>query len=908
MSTVLALTGVTHRYGSKQALHDVSFSLPAGATAALVGPDGVGKSTLLSLLAGVKKLQTGEITVLGHDVRSAQERDRLAHRVAFMPQGLGKNLYPTLSVLENIEFFARLYGLPEAARRAQISRLLDATGLAPFADRAAIKLSGGMKQKLSLCCALVHTPELLILDEPTTGVDPLSRRQFWALTDSLRAEHRDMTMLVATAYMEEAQHFEHLLAMNDGELLAAGPMAEVLAANDSNSVEAAFIALLPPEKRGTAGEIVIPPFVADPHEPPVIEAHHLSKRFGDFTAVDDVSFTIARGEIFGFLGSNGCGKSTTMKMLTGLLQADEGSATLLGKPIDASDMATRMRVGYMSQAFSLYEELSVRQNLRLHADLYPATAERAAAVVEEALQRFDLSDNAEAKPAALSLGIRQRLQLAAACLHSPELLILDEPTSGVDPAARDMFWRYLIHLSREEKVTIFVSTHFMNEAALCDRISLMHQGRVLAMGTPPELQAAFDAPSLEEAFIVCLQQNHADESPTTASHHTENDTADIPASTTSGMVYWLATMLTFARRETVELLRDKVRLVFAFIGPLILLFSIALCVSFDIFDIPFAVLDRDQSAHSRQLVQEFSGSRYFAEAPPIADTADIERVLASSQVRMVMDIPPNYGKDLMRFRQPEVAYYLDGAQPFIAENVRGFIGGITLPYMQQFSPPQALGAPSLQVLEPRFAYNQEFKSIYAITPGVLMLALMLIPTMLTALGVVREKEMGSIINLYASPASVSQYLLGKQLPYVVLGMLMAVMLLVVSVFVLEVPFKGSLLGFLFGALLFIITASGIGLLISCFVRSQIAALFTAAIMTMIPAANFSGLTYPVSTLEGSSYWIGKIFPASWFQLISLGSFTKGSEWSDLLPMYGALSVTSVVVLAAACYLLKKQED
>jgi len=312
-----------------------------------------------------------------------------------------------------------------------------------------------------------------------------------------------MTVSGATAYIEEAQRFERLLAMDAGRLLENKPTADVLADYGTDVLEEAYVKMLPPEKQQGSGGLKITPFVLDPAAPPAMEAHALTKRFGDFTAVDHVSFTIQKGEIFGFLGSNGCGKSTTMKMLTGLLEATEGDATLLGKPIDAGGLDTKMRVGYMSQAFSLYEELSVRRNLDLHARLYQMGAKGAAAV-EEALQQFDLADVADTAPASLPLGIRQRLQLAAACLHHPEVLILDEPTSGVDPAARDMFWRHLLKLSREDKITIFVSTHFMNEAARCDRISFMHKGRVLAVGTPAELAARQNAPDLEEAFVQYL--------------------------------------------------------------------------------------------------------------------------------------------------------------------------------------------------------------------------------------------------------------------------------------------------------------------------------------------------------------------------------------------------------------------
>ena len=502
MNTV-SIQNLSHRYGKTLALDDVSLDIPKGATVGLIGPDGVGKSTLLSLMAGVKVIQDGRVEVLGGDMADKDVRRDLSHRIAFMPQGLGRNLYPTLSVYENIDFHARLFGLDGQERTRQIARLMEATRLAPFSGRAAGKLSGGMKQKLSLCCALVHSPDLLILDEPTTGVDPLSRRQFWALVDDLRREHAGMTVIVATAYIEEAQRFERLLAMDAGRLLENKPTADVLADYGTDVLEEAYVKMLPPEKQQGSGGLDITPFVPDPAAPPAMEAHGLTKRFGDFTAVDHVSFTIQKGEIFGFLGSNGCGKSTTMKMLTGLLEATEGDATLLGKPIDAGGLDTKMRVGYMSQAFSLYEELSVRRNLDLHARLYQMGAKGAAAV-EEALQQFDLADVADTAPASLPLGIRQRLQLAAACLHHPEVLILDEPTSGVDPAARDMFWRHLLKLSREDKITIFVSTHFMNEAARCDRISFMHKGRVLAVGTPAELAARQNAPDLEEAFVQYL--------------------------------------------------------------------------------------------------------------------------------------------------------------------------------------------------------------------------------------------------------------------------------------------------------------------------------------------------------------------------------------------------------------------
>ena len=980
MNTV-SIQNLSHRYGKTLALDDVSLDIPKGATVGLIGPDGVGKSTLLSLMAGVKVIQDGRVEVLGGNMADKDVRRDLSHRIAFMPQGLGRNLYPTLSVYENIDFHARLFGLDGRERTRQITRLMEATRLAPFSGRAAGKLSGGMKQKLSLCCALVHSPDLLILDEPTTGVDPLSRRQFWTLVDDLRQEHAGMTVIVATAYIEEAQRFERLLAMDAGRLLENKPTADVLADYGTDVLEDAYVKMLPPEKQQGSGGLDITPFVPDLAAPPAMEAHGLTKRFGDFTAVDHVSFTIQKGEIFGFLGSNGCGKSTTMKMLTGLLEATEGDATLLGKPIDAGGLDTKMRVGYMSQAFSLYEELSVRRNLDLHARLYQMGAKGAAAV-EEALQQFDLADVADTAPASLPLGIRQRLQLAAACLHHPEVLILDEPTSGVDPAARDMFWRHLLKLSREDKITIFVSTHFMNEAARCDRISFMHKGRVLAVGTPAELAARQNAPDLEEAFVQYLIEAEGGEGEERSSRqeaaHSESEQRefrqdvdgvreqsshtlsaetltvgcvaqathaegesddrhselsddlqgkDIGSSenqngvreqsshtlrdnpNTQTFKYRFSMIWTFARREAKELLRDKIRLFFAVFGPLIIMASVSWGISFDVRNLKFAVYDRDQTAASRELVEYFDGSRYFLQQPPIQSEAEIDTVLKSSGAILVIDIPSGFGRDLARGLKPEVGFYVDGSMPFNATNIRGYIGSLITAYTKdriaESGLPVSLKAPA--GIEPRFMYNQDFDSINAIAPGVMMLVLMMIPAMMSAVGVVREREIGSIANFYASPAAVAQYLIGKQLPYIAVGMVNFAAMMLMIIYLFGVPLKGSFAGLAVGTLLMVSASTALGLLISCFVRSQLAAIFATAIITMIPAQTYSGFIYPLSTMEGGALIIGKTFPSSWYYTVSVGSFTKGLHTADLLHEYAAIATFAATSLILACVLLKKQE-
>ena len=442
-----------------------------------------------------------------------------------------------------------------------------------------------MKQKLSLCCSLIHDPDLLILDEPTTGVDPLSRRQFWDLIDRIRGRRPQMSVMVATAYMEEAEGFDWLAAMDDGHVIATGTPVELKSRASDGTLDTAFINLLPAEKRAAHKAVVVTPrHIIE--GPPAIEAEGLTQRFGAFTAVDHVNFRIERGEIFGFLGSNGCGKSTTMKMLTGLLPPTEGEARLLGQHLDASDMVTRRRVAYMSQAFSLYGELTVRQNLELHSHLFELPEETRNARVEEMLRRFDLLLVADIRPESLPLGQKQRLQLAVAILHGPEVLILDEPTSGVDPVARDNFWIELIRLSREEGVTIFLSTHFMNEAERCDRISLMHAGKVLAVGTAKELTERRGSANLSDAFIAYLEEaarsnlaassDKQAEAPAAA----EPEVTAVPRAVLHG--FDLRRLWAYARRKAMEIFRDPIRITFSLLGPVAVMLMVGYGISFDV--------------------------------------------------------------------------------------------------------------------------------------------------------------------------------------------------------------------------------------------------------------------------------------------------------------------------------------
>ncbi|KDJ83696.1 ribosome-associated ATPase/putative transporter RbbA, partial [Klebsiella pneumoniae] len=788
---VALLEHVGQQFGATIALRDISLAIPARRMVGLIGPDGVGKSSLLSLIAGARTIEQGNVMVLGGDMRDVHHRREVCPKIAWMPQGLGKNLYHTLSVYENVDFFARLFGHDKAERELRINELLQSTGLAPFRDRPAGKLSGGMKQKLGLCCALIHDPQLLILDEPTTGVDPLSRAQFWELIDSIRQRQPAMSVLVATAYMEEAERFDWLVAMNAGEVLATGSAAELKAQTGSQTLEQAFIALLPEAQRQAHRAVVIPP--RDSREEEIaIEARGLTMRFGNFVAVDHVNFRIARGEIFGFLGSNGCGKSTTMKMLTGLLPASEGEAWLFGQPVDPKDIATRQRVGYMSQAFSLYSELTVRQNLELHARLFHIPDGEIPGRVAEMCERFMLTEVEDALPADLPLGIRQRLSLAVAVIHRPEMLILDEPTSGVDPVARDMFWQLMVDLARQDQVTIFISTHFMNEAERCDRISLMHAGKVLASDTPQALVEQRGSNSLEEAFIAWLKEaqpsSPVPEEPTSA-------VASYSRHTTPRQAFSLRRLFSYSRREALELRRDPVRSTLALLGTVILMFIMGYGISMDVEDLRFAVLDRDQTLSSQGWSQNLAGSRYFIEQAPLHSYDELDRRMRDGELAVAIEIPPNFGRDIARGTPVQIGVWVDGAMPNRAETVRGYVQAMHLAWLQEMAGRQSSPRrdTSLISIETRYRYNPDVKSLPAIVPAVIPLLLMMIPAMLSALSVVREKELGSIINLYVTPTTRSEFLLGKQLPYIVLGMFNFFLLCALSVFVFGVAHKGSFL-------------------------------------------------------------------------------------------------------------------
>jgi ABC-2 type transport system ATP-binding protein len=557
------IEALEYSFGGHKALRGITASIMPGIITGLIGPDGAGKTTLMRLLAGLLRPGAGRVTVMGHDMATDAARAHAA--IGYLPQRFG--LYEDLSVAENLDLFADLHSLLAGVRAERAERLLHFTGLARFTQRLAGQLSGGMKQKLGLACALLARPRLLLLDEPSVGVDPASRRELWAIVSTILAEGRGegMGVVWATAYLDEASRCGQVLLLHEGALLA-DMTPEVFMAPQQGRV---FRMTVPPGTRrqvatraaaetgildavvdGDAVRLVLrdsaavpdpvalgglavsplPPRFEDgfiarlggasqapgpalPKRPRTITGHaievrDLVRRFGDFVAVNRVSFQVSPGEIFGLLGPNGAGKSTTFRMLCGLLRPTSGEARVAGLDLMRAPAAARERIGYMAQRFSLYGELSVRENLRFFARIYGLGRAGQAAAIEAALDRFDLRDMAGSIAGALPLGVKQRLALAAALLHGPDILFLDEPTSGVDPVTRRSFWGRIGALA-DSGVAVLVTSHFMDEAEYCDRLAIISDGTLIATGTPADLRArvrtaAFPDPTLEDAFIALV--------------------------------------------------------------------------------------------------------------------------------------------------------------------------------------------------------------------------------------------------------------------------------------------------------------------------------------------------------------------------------------------------------------------
>jgi ABC-type multidrug transport system permease subunit len=454
-------------------------------------------------------------------------------------------------------------------------------------------------------------------------------------------------------------------------------------------------------------------------------------------------------------------------------------------------------------------------------------------------------------------------------------------------------------------VTIFISTHFMNEAQRCDRISLMHAGKVLAQGAPEQIVREAEAADLEEAFVAMLRRAGGDD---VAKAESATWAATSSQRSARGSSFEWGRLWAYAQRETTEIGRDPIRLGFALIGPIVLMLTFGFGISFDVEKLSYAALDYDGSAQSRAYLEGFAASRYFKEQPRLRDSRDLEQRMRAGSIKLAIEIPAGFGRALLQGRSPEVAAWLDGALPFRAEVSRGYVEGVHQLFLRELARSNAQPPPAPPAsIEVRFRYNQEFKSVYAMVPGVLMMQLILIPAVMTALGVVREKELGSIVNFYVTPTTGLEFLLGKQLPYIGVALINFATMVLVAVLMFGVPIKGSALGLAAGALLYVIATTAYGLLMSNFVRTQIAAIFATAIITTLPAIQFSGLLLPVSSMAPDAQIIARIFPSTYFQHISVGTFTKALPLSSVATDLAALAIIACSIVAIARAALKTQE-
>lgn len=483
----IEVNNVSKHYGKIQALKDVSFSVQKGEVFGLIGPDGAGKTTMFRILCTLLQPENGTATVDGYDVVSQMKKVR--KRVGYVPGRF--SLYQDLTVEENLRFFATLFNTTVEEHYDSIKAIY--SQIERFKDRKAGALSGGMKQKLALCCALVHQPSVLFLDEPTTGVDPVSRKEFWEILGHLK-EH-DITIIASTPYLDEVRNCERVVFLSEGIVKGTGSPNEIL--NEFRDI------FNPPGIERTL--ITNIEDKEDKEVENVIEVDHLVKAFGSFKAVDDISFSVKKGEIFGFLGANGAGKSTAMHMLIGLSQPTSGTGRVAGFDIRTEYEQIKRHIGYMSQKFSLYEDLTVAENISLFAGIYGMQDDEIKRKTDDLLRRLNFSDHRDSLVSSLPLGWKQKLAFSVSIFHKPSIVFLDEPTGGVDPVTRRQFWE-LIYDAAERGITVFVTTHYMDEAEYCDRISIMVDGKIKALGTPNALKREFNQPDMDHVFTYLARQ------------------------------------------------------------------------------------------------------------------------------------------------------------------------------------------------------------------------------------------------------------------------------------------------------------------------------------------------------------------------------------------------------------------
>jgi ABC-2 type transport system permease protein len=950
--------------GSTQALDAVSATIPSGRITALVGPDGAGKTTLLRIVAALLLPDSGTASVLGLDV--VKDAAAVQAAIGYMPQRFG--LYGDLTVRENLELRAGLYGIPHGRRSSGIERALTVVGLAGFASRRAEHLSGGMKQKLTLAGLILRPSPLLLLDEPTVGIDPVSRRELWEIIDRL-PEHCGSTVVLATSDMSEAERCDEIILIDRGGVLSQQPPAafrsglagdvfavpvrsprearmlqqsllglagvidvvigsdrlrvivspgeaanllghltglEILPERIAPRLEDAIVARLLGERHGNGPELrsalatAATPPAADrkPHsegDERIIRVEGLTRRFGSFEAVRDVGFEVRRGEVFGLLGANGAGKSTTFRMLCGLLKPSAGTVRVAGIDMAREPDKARARIGYLAQGFPLYGHMTVLQNLQLVASAHGLAGTAARDRIARLLDRFDLGDVATVACRALAWGLRQRAALACALLHDPDILFLDEPTSGIDPLARREFWGQLNALA-EQGVTVLVSTHLMEEAEYCDRIAILHGGGLLALGSPAEVRASAGGsknspPDMEEAFIALVGAGRT----VRPIARIETDGAEAVPAPASGR----SRMVALITKEFRQIRRDASVFAVAFAMPLILLVLFGFGVSLNPSSVPLTMLVERSDAQTSSLTEALLGSGYF-ELRFATDMESAQADVLEHRSLGILHIKTDFTKRLLDGRTADLQLIINGVDPNTVRIVCSYIDSALYLWMEQWRMRRDVREVAGVAVEPVVWFNRNAESRDYLVPGLIAVIMTLTGVLLTALSMAREWERGTLEAIMTSPATKRDILFGKLLPYFVLGTLSMAMSVATAVFLFDVPLRGSVLNVVAASLLFLAAAHAIGLLIANGTRNQFIAALVAIVAGFMPSFLLSGFIFDIATMPAIFQALTHLVPARYFVTLLQTLFLVGDAWGIVL--WNALALTAMVLVLMAANL------
>jgi ABC-2 type transport system permease protein len=991
------------------ALDGVSLEVRHGAITALVGPDGAGKTTLIRLAAGLMAADSGQLTVLGFD--AAADPQKVQDHVGYMPQRFG--LYEDLSVQENLDLYADMHAISAAMRRERYPRLMEMTALGPFTKRLAGQLSGGMKQKLGLACTLIGSPDLLLLDEPTVGVDPLSRRELWEIILQL-VQQQGLTVLLSTSYLDEAERCDHVVVLREGKVLAQGPpagvsanaagrtflldpaagtpardlqahlldnpsivdavpesgrvrivlkadidhsspanVASVLGLPDCSSpqptdatFEDGFMVLLHrsiPTELNHSNNIVVDQPLSQNSNGPAVEVHNLVRKFGSFTAVDHISFDVRRGEIFGLLGPNGAGKTTTFRMLCGLLPATSGTLRVAGVDLLHAAASARQRIGYVAQKFSLYGQLTVVENLEFFASAYGLGRRKRRERIAWAMRQFELASLGRLPSGQLPGGYKQRLAMAAALLHEPEILFLDEPTSGADPLARRDFWRRITALAKQG-VTIIVTTHFMAEAGYCDRIVILDAGKVLAQGTPAEVRLRGKTeggrpPTMEDAFISIVAEGRGNHTQTNAPNNgntrqpSPDSRVDAPrepstphvddrvnrtcrqstsakpremkdATNAASLISSTRRVWSLIKKEGRQIVRDPSSIAIGLILPLILILLFGFGLSLDVTDIPVAVVLEDPSPQATELAAGFTLSPYF-NARRMTSMPQARQMLLNQEVDGIVRIRPDFGRRLV-VGNAEVQILVNGTDSNRARIIQAYAEAAIGEWAAHRSSEGRAVLSGPVVVEDRLWFNEANESRWFLVPGLIVLVMTLIGALLTTLVMAREWERGTLEAIFVTPVRTGEILLGKTIPYFALGMTGLILCLLSARFLFHVPFRGSVAVLCGASMLYLLVALGIGLMISSVTKSQFVASQLTMLITFLPAFMLSGFLFDIRSMPAMVRLLTFALPARYYVALLQTIFLAGDVWAVVLPNAAVLAAMAVVLLILARLATRKR--